>query len=332
MKLSRLVLPLLATAVSVMVACGGAGREREGFDGEGNVVGGNPAQSSGGSSSSTGGITPVDPSDSGRNDRCQKMDILFVVDDSGSMADEQAKLAENFQAFADTINDFTTDSGAKLDWRVGITTTGRDVKMIVKPPFGPTITVNEEGDNGELRPTKCGGADRRWIERDDPDAVADFRCRARVGTNGSGTEMPLETARLALTDRMGDTNAGFLRDDALLAIVILTDEDDHSTREDTIEVTVMGGDPEGEPIANYIEAFNTIAKGANRWATAVIAAPQACGDEGSQAADRLRDFVDAAGDRGKFSSICVSDLTPALLEALATFDAACNEFPPPEVN
>lgn len=330
MKAARFALLSLALAGSFVFACGATPGARDGFEPDASS-GDNPATGSSGSGNGGSSGTGIDEADAATppsTERCQKMDILFVIDDSVSMADEQAKLADNFPAFAETINSFTTESGAQLDWRVAVTTTGKDVRVVSQTPLG-NFTINEEGDNGAFRESNCGGADRRWIERADDSAVSDFQCRARVGDDGSSTEMPLETARLALTDRLADTNTGFLREDALLAIVIVTDEDDSSTTADNLTVPLTGG--AGDPITNYVSAFNTIARGANRWATAVIAAPEPCGEK-SAAADRLRDFVDAAGPRGKFSSICVNDLTPALLEALSTFDAACNEFPPPVVN
>jgi len=53
-----------------------------------------------------------------------------------------------------------------------------------------------------------------------------FSCIANVGIDGCGFEQTLEAMRLALDDN--PNNVGFLRDDALLAIVFITDEDDCS--------------------------------------------------------------------------------------------------------
>ena len=50
-----------------------------------------------------------------------------------------------------------------------------------------------------------------------------------LGTSGSGIEMGLEGARMALTPEMlAGRNAGFLRDDANLSLVFLSDENDYS--------------------------------------------------------------------------------------------------------
>jgi len=45
------------------------------------------------------------------------VDILFVVDNSASMKEEQAALAAGFQAFIDEIEN------ASADWHIGIITT-----------------------------------------------------------------------------------------------------------------------------------------------------------------------------------------------------------------
>lgn len=94
-------------------------------------------------------------------------------------------------------------------------------------------------------------------------AVADdFSCVARMGTGGCGFEQPLEAALRALapsapttwtapgyvpiTFRDGsfghglDANAGFVREDSVLAITLLSDEEDCSTPDTGLFVT---GDP-----------------------------------------------------------------------------------------
>ncbi|MEI8255283.1 MAG: hypothetical protein WCJ30_06370, partial [Deltaproteobacteria bacterium] len=66
----------------------------------------------------------------------------------------------------------------------------------------------------------------------------DFQCNAGLYVGGCGLESQLDAVYRALvihdaTDHAGNTspNAGFLRDDALLAIVVLTDEEDGSVRD-----------------------------------------------------------------------------------------------------
>jgi len=310
-------------------ACGGTSA-REVFsdenqtavnDGNG-TIGGQP-------SGSIGSGTPEPPK---QPEECTKMDIVFVVDNSGSMKEEQANLAANFPKFIAKIDTFKTKLGSKLDWRLAVTTTGRDVTYNVDL-LGTKVPMTEKGENGVFRmPPECGTS-KRWVEKADADATSKFTCLAKAGTSGAGIEMPLYTSRLALTDRMSDgTNAGFLRDDALLAFVILTDEDDCS-REDN-NFTTNGADmcsgPAMKMPADYKASFDSIAKGPGRWAAAVIAGQTSCTSSFGDAveAKRLKEFVALAGKNGTFSSICDGDLTGALERALDTFDGACKALPP----
>ena len=119
---------------------------------------------------------------------------------------------------------------------------------------------------------------------------------------------------------------------ALLATVILTDEDDYS-REDN-DFTIPSDDCDGvdwvQPVTRYMSALDTLKGARGRWATAVIAGQTACksGFGDAKAAKRLQDFVKKTGATGVFSSICTGDLSTALQDALTTFNAACMNLPP----
>jgi len=151
-----------------------------------------------------------------------------------------------------------------------------------------------------------------------------FSCRAQVGTKGGSPEQSLESVFLGLTERIKDTTntssgATFLREDALLAFVAITDEDEGGT-EDTPE----------RDVTEYPALFDTIKGQRERWAAAVIAGEQKCKSNGfgeAAEAKRLKQFVAQVGKNGIFSSICTGDLTDGLTKALATFDQACKSFP-----
>lgn len=282
----------------------------------------------------------------GATDRCNRMDLVFVIDDSGSMREEQDNLAANFPDFISVIDNYQTDSGQPLDYRIAVTTSGRDVTYTIDPPevclpgLGcadpPALPPStEDGDNGAFV-EKCGMS-RRWIERADGDVSETFSCAARVGTGGPSIEMPLYATELALTTRMTDgVNQGFLRDDALLAMVILSDEDDCSRTDDdfTIETDSCHPEwPENLAVDHFTSVFDTLKGERGRWAAAVIAGPGpgACrSDEFGDAinARRLQEFVSTTGENAVFSSICQGDLSGALSGALDTFAAACEAFPP----
>src|SRR4051812_41364819 len=97
---------LVGSALSLM-ACGPAGRGMGGDDSS-------PGDDAGGG----GG--------SGTAMQCNKMDIVFVVDDSGSMSEEQSNLAQNFPMFASVLQNYVNSDGQHIDFRIAVTTTGKD--------------------------------------------------------------------------------------------------------------------------------------------------------------------------------------------------------------
>ena len=267
---------------------------------------------------------------------CEKMDILFVIDDSGSMAEEQGNLGTNFPQFIQVLDNYMTEGGGLLDYRVGVTTTGRDLTWNLELPGFPPIPFPEFGPNGQLLQDSGCGMSRPWLERDDGNVSTAFPCVANVGTSGSSYEMPLYATELALVDRVNDgSNAGFLREDALLAIVILTDEDDCSRPDDNFSALSDSCSPEPAealPVDHFLTVLDGVKLERGRWAAAVIAGPGpgTCSSSFGEAfeATRLKQFVSLVGTNAVFSSICDGDLSGSLEDALDTFDAACSAFPP----
>jgi hypothetical protein len=255
---------------------------------------------------------------------CKKMDLVFVIDDSGSMGQEQSNLKSNFPKFVQVINKFTTKSGDPIDYRLAVTTTG--VTATIQTSFGGMSQVGADG-----KFVKASGVSRPWLERTDANITTLFQSIASVGTSGPSYEMPLEASRLALRERLKDNNKGFLRDDALLGIVYLTDEEDCSTTSRNIAQSTMAGTyciGTQEATTKYVSFFDTLKQGRERWATAVIAGATSCTSAFGDAAEapRLKSFVAEVGKTAVFSSICSGDLSGALTKALETFDAACQNF------
>ena len=325
----------IGAVLTIAVGCGGA-LDRE-SDSEGGDEPGDGDGSGGGDGDGSGG-------GGGVAERCSKIDFVFVVDDSGSMELEQNNLTDNFPDFISVIDGFTTDSGDPLDYRIAVTTSGRDIDYEIDPPktcvpiLGcvdpPAVPNSENGDNGAFK-QKCDMS-RHWIERADSDVSGTFSCAAKVGTGGPSIEMPLYTTELALTERVNDgTNQGFLREDALLALVILSDEDDCSRTDNDFSIESESCHPEwpeNVPIDHFTTFLDTVKGDRGRWATAVIAGPNNCSSDFGDAinARRLQQFVTDTGTNAVFSSICQGDLSGALSDALETFDAACEAFPPVE--
>jgi hypothetical protein len=267
-------------------------------------------------------------SGSGVPRQCNQMDIVFVVDDSGSMMEEQSNLGSNFPMFASLLSNYTTSDGQKIDFRVAVTTTGKDLMYTINAGGGLTLPMSEAGDNGAFK-NNCNSS-KRWLEPNDASLGQTLACRANVGTDGPGFEMPLLMSKWALGKRVADgTNAGFIRPDALLAIVMLTDEDDGSTEQNNFVVTPTSQPPVDYNPADHIAFLDQLKGHRSRWAAGVIAGDGDCSSSFGNAvnATRLKDFVSRANSSGStqavFSSICDGDLTIGLKKALDTFQAAC---------
>lgn len=291
-----------------LAACGPAGRADDFGDDDGSG-------SNMGSGSNTG--TPGE---------CTKMDIVFVVDDSGSMSEEQSNLASNFPMFANILSTYTTSGGSAIDFHIGITTTGRNLTY---EPIGGLPLPDEHGPNGAFE-HQCGGASP-WLESTDPSLPADLSCRANVGTSGASQEMPLLMAKRAVSDRVTDgMNAGFLRDDALLAVVMISDEDDSSNTDDGTPVPLAGLPINWNP-SDEVAFFDTLKGNRTRWAAGVIAGDGDCSSSFGDAVNgaRLKQFVTLANSsstQAVFSSICDADLSIGLKKALDTFQNACGSI------
>lgn len=129
------------------------------------------------------------------------LDILWVIDDSGSMKDDQIQLGDNFDKF---IQNFVKN---KNDFQMAITTTD--------------TTAAKRGllvQDSDFKLSSIEAA------KDPLQFMADFKTLIKVGTNGSGTERGLEATK-GFLERYGES---FFRKDAFLAVVIVSDEKDHS--------------------------------------------------------------------------------------------------------
>jgi hypothetical protein len=181
------------------------------------------------------------------------VDLLFMIDNSNSMEQEQKLLAKQFPKLIEVLR------SSKLG-PVGCTTNCRIPNLhvgIVTSDLGagsynlPSCET-AGGDGGKLiyAPrvrTGCATPKDKWISytdgtsnvtdlstTDEVTKVEDaFACLAEVGTGGCGFEHQLESPKKALDENV---NPGFMRNDprnnkdAFLVVVLLTDEDDCSAQ------------------------------------------------------------------------------------------------------
>jgi hypothetical protein len=129
-------------------------------------------------------------------------DILFVVDDSGSMTPFQANLSDNVEAFLNAV--------PQSDLHVGVITTS--------------------ANNSTYTPHKAGQLIGGVHKSSDPQFIAKLKPSLLVGTKGNYMEQPFASLALALGEPLISTaNAGFLRPNADLYIVFITDTQDQSS-------------------------------------------------------------------------------------------------------
>jgi len=153
------------------------------------------------------------------------LDVLFVVDNSNSMAEEQQSLASAFPSFMNTLLLY----GLKLDLRVGVISTDLGAGN-----YGIPSCETALGDGGKLqtkpRIAGCSVPADPFISvvgtsTNVPDDMVNdaFACIVQLGTGGCGFEQPLGAALRAID---GVSNPGFPRQGSALAVVVISDEDD----------------------------------------------------------------------------------------------------------
>jgi len=154
-----------------------------------------------------------------------EVDILMIVDNSCSMSPYQANLARNFNEFITFFDE------ANVDYHIAVGTT--------------TVEVPEAFDTCSLADVSAipaGGylVGDTVITNETVDADQTFANLVSVGTCGNGQEMGLESALMAVSEPLASSvNAGFLREDASLSLIFVSDEEDASPR----------------PTADYINTF-----------------------------------------------------------------------------
>ena len=167
----------------------------------------------------------------------RNLDLLFVIDNSGSMGEEQVTLASQFPLLVEAL---ATVEGGVPDLHLGVISTnlgsgGVDIG-------GCSNASRPLGDDGGLLTNGCAGLTAPFLSdivlpdgsrarNYTGDLSAVFGCMARLGTSGCGFEQPLESMFRALQP---ERNPGFVREDARLAIVFIGDEDDCSAQGATI--------------------------------------------------------------------------------------------------
>ncbi len=131
----------------------------------------------------------------------EKFDILFVIDSSGSMADEQDYISKNISSLVTFLQ------SQKIDYHIAV------------------VTSDYQGDKGEFYHSGTNPS----VITNTVTSTSVLAENLKVGYMGSAIEGGLESAYLALSEPMiSNANKDFLRSDAVLSLVFISDEDDQS--------------------------------------------------------------------------------------------------------
>lgn len=311
------VVSLLAT--SVLLACSAADDTRGSTKGAGAAqggVGGDGGLGFGGSGNQ-GGNSALE---------CPNVDVLFVIDNSGSMADQQQSLIASFDGFVKGLQERL--AGAK-SYHIGVVSTDDYGGNPGCGLIGDLITQTSGpySSNATCTPFAGGG---RFLTDGEANLAAKFSCVAKIGTGGNDDERPARALMNALDparNAPGACNAGFSRKDSLLVIVIITDEDDVPDGCDgqTCMTYGSGGTPDEWSakviqhkggIAQNIVVLSLIGRKLDNPCSAVPAA-------------KMLGFTNNFGDNGFIGDVCAASYDQFFLDALPIIDKACDNYIPP---
>jgi hypothetical protein len=270
------------------------------------------------------------------DDGCKKVDLLFVVDDSGSMADEQVNLAASVPGFIQAIRDQLANTQG---YHIGVITT--DAYPYNDPACtaeGSLVTQTAGPDSSAAVCTPFTSGFRWMDETEDLDVK--FPCAARVGTGGDGNERPAQTLQAALQPALqavGACNDGFLRPDALLVVVIITDEEDDHEVDGCLQAPQPGS--AGEP-QQWFDAV-VAAKGGVETNVVMLSLLGPAGADACPALDKCSGGITGAevGTRliaftemftyGFIGQVCAPNYDAFFQAAVGSIKSACDDFVPP---
>ena len=299
---------------------------------------------------STGTTGPVDPGTSTGGDDgpkldvgldtttglpvegCRKIDMLFVLDGSGSMSEERQALSA-INAFTDIVTTLANLNG-EIDYRIAVTT---------------------DNDDGYVNPNNCWDQPNKWIDSEGntpADVAKAFNCAVSgFGNNTFEASVGCEHVLSSAADLLTADKSGFIRKDALLVLVMVTDVDDYGAYDQ------MNGNNCGigcatppPPLPDLVQKLVAVKNDDIGGVAAIVVAgdpalqggmnfcgqPGSCGCNGIDCgvfhADRLYQFTSMLGANGYAADLCKGTKTvPDAVKTALTekLDLACMKFDPP---
>lgn len=241
---------------------------------------------------------------------CTGVDIVFVVNNTHTMMEEQLKLQAAATAFVEQIAQTLPDVMGNI--HVGVLTTD-DHRFVATTSAceAPYASGTSYMVFGETMGDELG-------------------CSLEVGIGGDPDDRPAQMLLGALSDEMrtpGAFHDGFIREKSLLVVVIASDQDD---RPDAVTGWGSPGDP-----GDWIDALASI-KGGHAQDVVVLSLvgtpkPNACpddqwnGHEGAEIATRLIELTEGF-PRGAVGDLCSPEYASFLLGQVPDVAHACNDF------
>lgn len=158
----------------------------------------------------------------------KKLDIIWVIDNSGSMSEEQASLGTNFSNF---IDDFIDEN---VDFKMGVTTTD-----------------TRTSGGGQAYSTSLADLTSARAQADEADFKSDFARHVNVGIRGDGNEKGLQASE-SFINRYKDS---WMRSDAYLVVVYLSDEEDQSPK---TKEEYLASLQAAKTNAGYVKAYSIV--------------------------------------------------------------------------
>ncbi|WP_413557837.1 hypothetical protein [Bdellovibrio sp. HCB209] len=220
------------------------------------------------------------------------IDILFVVDNSPSMLEEQANMSSKINGFMNLV------SG--LNWQVALTTTDPRVNTL------DSSKVNQPWGDGQFRPM----LNQIFLKKGDVSDSAAQTALAeaiKVGANGSGDERPINNIYRAMER---SENAGFFRQNSNLVIVVISDEDECSNG----QCPSSAADTKKSVPANLVSFVQSKFGGEKvMMVDSIVKAPSDASCSTAAYAPTLTSLANITG--GIVGSVCASDYTSILSNA-----------------
>jgi len=243
---------------------------------------------------------------------CQKVDVVFSVDNSGSMQEEIAEMqGAVFDAFPDAL---LAVNGGLLDFQLAV------IDACNNP-----ANFHNHGTPGDCN--FANGAN--YMVSSNPELASEYACVMQLDTSGwndqadacsgqNDDEAPANTAADAVSAD-NKANVGFVRNDAVLLIVAMTDEDEKpvpdASAQEIADKIIAGA---GGSIDDVV--FLAIAGGSD------CDGPYGSAEDAAFLREVAQIFVDA--DRGIFWDLCTGDIPAAFEAVVDVVDVACTEFDP----